>query len=117
MLEARWIHQAIDFIGDLVASTGIEPVLSALRGRRVNQLHHDATEEWPSRDGSHSVSISRLCGTGKACGRTARGLLEPQISPLRCAPVEMTTLNLFRRLYTELLHFGIHIPSFLTSSL
>jgi hypothetical protein len=28
---------------DLVASSGIEPELSALRGRRVNQLHHDAT--------------------------------------------------------------------------
>jgi hypothetical protein len=27
----------------LVASSGIEPELSALRGRRVNQLHHDAT--------------------------------------------------------------------------
>ena len=27
----------------LVALTGIEPVLSALRGRRVNQLHHSAT--------------------------------------------------------------------------
>src|SRR5271170_6725855 len=33
----------------MVASTGIEPVLSALRGRRVNQLHHDATggQDWP----------------------------------------------------------------------
>ena len=29
----------------LVASSGIEPELSALRGRRVNQLHHDATVE------------------------------------------------------------------------
>jgi hypothetical protein len=28
----------------LVASSGIEPELSALRGRRVNQLHHDATQ-------------------------------------------------------------------------
>jgi hypothetical protein len=28
----------------LVASSGIEPELSALRGRRVNQLHHDAHE-------------------------------------------------------------------------
>jgi hypothetical protein len=28
---------------NLVASSGIEPELSALRGRRVNQLHHDAT--------------------------------------------------------------------------
>ncbi len=27
----------------LVALTGIEPVLSALRGQRVNQLHHSAT--------------------------------------------------------------------------
>jgi hypothetical protein len=27
----------------MVALTGIEPVLSALRGRRVNQLHHSAT--------------------------------------------------------------------------
>ena len=27
----------------LVASSGIEPELSALSGRRVNQLHHDAT--------------------------------------------------------------------------
>jgi hypothetical protein len=26
----------------MVALTGIEPVLSALRGRRVNQLHHSA---------------------------------------------------------------------------
>jgi hypothetical protein len=26
----------------LVASPGLEPGLSALRGRRVNQLHHDA---------------------------------------------------------------------------
>jgi hypothetical protein len=32
----------VDFQG-LVASSGIEPELSALRGRRVNQLHHDAT--------------------------------------------------------------------------
>jgi hypothetical protein len=40
-----------NFIVDisLVASSGIEPELSALRGRRVNQLHHDATmgrAEW-----------------------------------------------------------------------
>ena len=27
----------------MVALTGIEPVLSALRGQRVNQLHHSAT--------------------------------------------------------------------------
>ena len=27
---------------DLVAPTGIEPVLSALKGPRVNQLHHGA---------------------------------------------------------------------------
>ena len=27
---------------DLVASPGLEPGLFALRGRRVNQLHHDA---------------------------------------------------------------------------
>jgi hypothetical protein len=37
--------QVPDFIGFiLVASSGIEPELSALRGRRVNQLHHDATQ-------------------------------------------------------------------------
>ena len=27
----------------MVALTGIEPVLSALRGQRVSQLHHSAT--------------------------------------------------------------------------
>lgn len=31
----------------LVARTGIEPVLSALRGRRVNQLHQRALRESP----------------------------------------------------------------------
>jgi hypothetical protein len=29
----------------MVASPGLEPGLSALRGRRVNQLHHDARKE------------------------------------------------------------------------
>ena len=29
----------------MVALTGIEPVLSALRGQRVNQLHHSAISE------------------------------------------------------------------------
>jgi hypothetical protein len=33
--------------GRLVALTGIEPVLFALRGRRVNQLHHSAKEVEP----------------------------------------------------------------------
>lgn len=30
---------------EVVALTGIEPVLFALRGRRVNQLHHSARGE------------------------------------------------------------------------
>ena len=34
--------QTIDFIDILVAPSGIEPELFALRGRRVNQLHHGA---------------------------------------------------------------------------
>ena len=38
----------------LVASSGIEPELSALRGRRVNQLHHDAVS-----CASDSLSITR----------------------------------------------------------
>ncbi len=29
----------------LIARTGLEPVLSALRGRRVNQLHQRALKE------------------------------------------------------------------------
>ena len=33
-----------DFEGILVAISGLEPELFALRGRRVNQLHHIATE-------------------------------------------------------------------------
>ena len=40
---------------NLAAHTGIEPVLSALRGRRVNQLHHDArTKE------NLSIAIDKL---------------------------------------------------------
>src|SRR5665213_171429 len=35
--------QASDFIEVLVALPGLEPGLFALRGRRVNQLHHNAT--------------------------------------------------------------------------
>ena len=31
-----------NFFRIMVALTGIEPVLSALRGQRVNQLHHSA---------------------------------------------------------------------------
>ena len=39
--------------GDLrhivVAHTGLEPVISALRGQRVNQLHQCAAEVWDYR--------------------------------------------------------------------
>jgi hypothetical protein len=35
---------------DLVAPTGIEPVLSALKGPRVNQLHHGAKRQLQRKD-------------------------------------------------------------------
>ena len=33
----------------VVAHTGLEPVISALRGQRVNQLHQCAAEVWDYR--------------------------------------------------------------------
>jgi hypothetical protein len=33
----------------MVAASGIEPELSALRGQRVNQLHHAAVPWWEQR--------------------------------------------------------------------
>ena len=42
--------QAIYFIEDLVALPGLEPGLFALRGRRVNQLHHNAKIACPQED-------------------------------------------------------------------
>ena len=39
--------EAINLEG-LVAPTGIEPVLSALKGPRVNQLHHGAAGRRPA---------------------------------------------------------------------
>jgi hypothetical protein len=42
----------------LVASSGIEPELSALRGRRVNQLHHDATDDdWKHEDSAPEIAV------------------------------------------------------------
>ena len=48
MIQVSYYQRVIGLLGniwegDLVALTGIEPVLSALRGQRVNQLHHSAT--------------------------------------------------------------------------
>jgi hypothetical protein len=42
----------------LVALPGLEPGLSALRGRRVNQLHHNARTAYPQEDVRSSASIN-----------------------------------------------------------
>src|SRR4029450_5783071 len=36
----------ISRLGEVVAHTGLEPVISALRGQRVNQLHQCAAAGW-----------------------------------------------------------------------
>ena len=49
--------QAIYFIEDLVALPGLEPGLFALRGRRVNQLHHNAKTAYSQEAIFSSASI------------------------------------------------------------
>jgi hypothetical protein len=50
---------------DMVAPSGIEPELFALRGRRVNQLHHGAVTGFPYGIGSpHYISDQRLVVSG-----------------------------------------------------
>ena len=48
---------------DLVALPGLEPGLFALRGRRVNQLHHNAKTAHPQEDvlSSASSKYSKQC--------------------------------------------------------
>jgi hypothetical protein len=50
--EKRRKIDALQFATELiflVAASGIEPELSALRGQRVNQLHHAAMPGWEQR--------------------------------------------------------------------
>ncbi len=42
METATIVAVAVSHMKIILALTGIEPVLSALRGQRVNQLHHSA---------------------------------------------------------------------------
>ena len=51
---------------DLVALPGLEPGLFALRGRRVNQLHHNAKTAHPQED----ILSSALTKYSKPPGRT-----------------------------------------------
>ena len=37
------------FVKIVAAHTGLEPVISALRGQRVNRLHQCAAEDWDYR--------------------------------------------------------------------
>jgi hypothetical protein len=60
----------------LVAPTGIEPVLFALRGRRVNQLHHGAKKEAGS-DAANCMILTESAASAK----TMRALLSPHPSP------------------------------------
>jgi hypothetical protein len=56
----------------LVAPTGIEPVLFALRGRRVNQLHHGAKQKKLRR-----CSLTRLPKVYQKQEPSLRALLSP----------------------------------------
>ena len=51
----------------MVALTGIEPVLFALRGRRVNQLHHSAQVVTDDQSGLHH-HCTMLRDTAVPCG-------------------------------------------------
>ncbi len=64
METATIVAVAVSHIKIILALTGIEPVLSALRGPRVNQLHHSApmrriikSEGCDSKRGFYNVSL------------------------------------------------------------
>src|SRR5665213_3380709 len=71
---------------DLVALPGLEPGLFALRGRRVNQLHHNAKRKEPLC--CNGLSIAEFASV--FCGEQATAKAKYRVSLLRCAPVEMT---------------------------
>jgi hypothetical protein len=64
----------------LVALPGLEPGLFALRGRRVNQLHHNAVSNTSVRIGAvrldhlAPMSIAKHACRGKCCRPRASGL-------------------------------------------
>src|ERR1700722_10033269 len=74
---------------DLVALPGLEPGLFALRGRRVNQLHHNATarKRFPLRLFYYTSSTGRRA---KDKAKTNSGVFR-----LRrfAAPLKMTTMK------------------------
>src|SRR5215213_1689884 len=67
----------IDFKG-VIALAGLEPAVSALRGRRVNQLHHSAENgaiikawrrEWQARGGLNSgACVMRVTACARGVG-------------------------------------------------
>jgi hypothetical protein len=55
------------FVNIVAAHTGLEPVISALRGQRVNQLHQCAAEVWDYRCGWALIASLALIGRD-GCG-------------------------------------------------
>src|SRR5258708_24172493 len=76
---------------DLVALPGLEPGLSALRGRRVNQLHHNARSHpqevfFSSAPIKYSKQQPRTQGTKPAEEHTATRSTLPQTPSTSPAP-------------------------------